>query len=314
MTDCLVYFFTGFLDSGKTSTIVDWLNDPSFEDKKIIILATEDGEKSFDDFEYDNKPIIIYKEVEEITKEFMFALEKEHKPDVIFMEWNGSVSPSEFFDKVDVPRRLMLAAAVAIVDASSYSAYYANMQTIFADYYRFCDTVVFNRVDPESNNLPKLRASVKTLNPGASIVFLDNEGEPIDIGLYLPYDLSMNPCEIAPDDFGLFYSDAIDNVERYNDKVVSIVGEAQIFREFRGKAFALTRKAYTCCSDDIGRIAVLCFKEYGSSFPAGEYLKVTGTIHFYKDKQNDREVAMPYLEVIDYAITSKPDNEIIYFS
>ncbi|MBO4636604.1 MAG: hypothetical protein J5685_05590 [Clostridiales bacterium] len=314
MGDCLVYFFTGFLESGKTTCIASWADDENFRGKKILILSTEEGEIEYDEVLKKASPEIINVEPDEVDKELMFDIEKRYKPDVIFMEWNGSVSPKEFFEKVDVPRRWLLAAAVVIVDASTYSEYYRNMQTIFADYYRYCDNVIFNRVDPEVNNIPKLRGSVKSLNPGMNITFIGNDNEMIDIGEHLPYNLDDDPCVIEPDDFGLFYTDALDNVERYNGKRISVIGQSVIFRQFRGRAFALQRKAYTCCADDIGQINLLCFYDCTSSFPVGQWLKVTGTIRYFKDKQNGQEVAVPCITVEDYALTSAPDNEIIYFS
>ncbi len=316
MKDCLVYFFTGFLDSGKTSFICSWTSEENFRDKKIVILATEEGEEEYTPESMGRDDItVLTVEPEEVDKALMFDIEKRYKPDILFMEWNGSVSPAEFFEKVDVPRRWALAAALVIVDASTYSEYYRNMQTIFADYYRYCDNVIFNRVDPEVNNIPKLRGSVKSLNPGMNITFLGEDNQMIDIGDHLPYDLKNEPCVIDPDDFGLFYTDALDNVERYNGKVVSVVGQAVVFREFKGRAFALQRQAYTCCADDIGQINLLCFHEHGAGFPVGQWLKVTGRIRYFEDKQRDGSpVAVPCLEVEDYAITSKPENEIIYFS
>ena len=188
------------------------------------------------------------------------------------------------------------------------------MQTFFADYYRFCDTAIFNRVDPEVNNIPKLRGSVKSVNPSVNLTFLDKNDQVLDIGNFLPYDLSKDICEIAPDDFGLFWTDALDNVARYNGKKVKLTGQAMTFRELKGKAFALVRQAYTCCSADIGQINLLCFYGVKPNFPAGQWLNVTGTVRYFKDSQNGQEFDVPWLEVIDYAITSKPDTEIIYFS
>ena len=315
MADCLVYFFTGFLDSGKTTTITSWATEDAFSDKKILILSTEEGEEEYLPENFgDNKPDVVTVETDDVCKELMFDLEKKYKPDIIFMEWNGTVSPGEFFEKVDVPRRWMLAAAVAVVDASTYSQYYRSYQTFFADYYRYCDNVIFNRVDPEVNNIPKLRGSVKSLNPATNLSFIGNDNEMIDIGDYLPYDLSKVPCDISSDDFGLFYTDALDNVERYNGKVVSLIGRAVVFRDFKGEAFALQRQAYTCCANDIGQINLLCFKKISSGFPVGQWLKVTGRIRYFEDKQNGQKVFVPCLTVEDYAITSAPENEIIYFS
>ena len=316
MNDCLVYFFTGFLDSGKTSVICSWADGDNFNDKKTVIVCTEEGEEEYLKENYENAdPIVIHAETDEITKEFTFDIEKKYKPDVIFIEWNGSVSPAKFFDEVDVPRRWALAACVIMIDASTYKLYLRNMQTMFADYFRYGDTVIFNRVDPETDNIPKLRGSVKSINPGMSINFLSKDNEIIRLEDHLPYDLSKNPCDIAADDFGLFYTDSLDNAGRYEGKVVSLIGMATVLREFRGRAFVLARQAFTCCAEDVQVMGILCFKEYKSDFPDGQWIKVTGKIKYFQDKRSDGEpIDVPSLEVIDYSLTSAPENEIIYFS
>ena len=207
-----------------------------------------------------------------------------------------------------------MAAAVVVIDASTYSLYYKNMQTLFADYFRFSDTVIFNRVDTDRDNIPKLRGSVKSVNPSMSINFLSVDNRIIRIEDHLPYDLNADLCEISADDFGLFYTDALDNVKRYNGKRVSLIGEAMILREFRGRAFVLQRQAFTCCAADVGVMGILCMKELTSNFPAGKWLKVTGRIRYFEDEQNGQKVAVPCLDVEDYALTSKPENDIIYFN
>jgi hypothetical protein len=316
MNDCLVYFFTGFLDSGKTSVICSWADGDNFNDKKTVIICTEEGEEEYLKENYENAdPIVIHAETDEITKEFTFDIEKKYKPDIIFIEWNGSVSPAKFFDEVDVPRRWALAACVIMIDASTYKLYLRNMQTMFADYFRYGDTVIFNRVDPENDNIPKLRGSVKSINPGMSINFLSKDNEIIRLEDHLPYDLSKNPCDIAADDFGLFYTDSLDNAGRYEGKVVSLIGMATVLREFRGRAFVLARQAFTCCAEDVQVMGILCFKEYKSNFPDGQWIKVTGKIKYFQDKRSDGEpIDVPSLEVIDYSLTSAPENEVIYFS
>ena len=111
MEDCLVYFFTGWIDSGKTTVIGEWASNEAFRGRKIVILATEDGDVEYDDINFpDGTPVIIEKETAEVNRDLMFRIEAEHKPDVIFIEWNGSVSPGKFFDEVDVPERWALAA------------------------------------------------------------------------------------------------------------------------------------------------------------------------------------------------------------
>ena len=314
--DCLVFFFTGFLDSGKTNLICSWLDGERYRGKKIAVIATEEGEEEYLDENYpdaDPRPTIYQVEPDEVTFELCNKIEKDDAPDIVFIEWNGSVSPAEFFEKVDVPARWALAASIVVIDASTYQAYFKNMQAIFADYYRFADTVIFNRVS-EDDNIPRLRASVKSVNPEISLNFLDMNNSIMRITDHLPYDLSAPVCEIKPEDFGLFYTDALDNVNRYNGKRVTLVGQALVFREMRGRAFALSRRAYTCCADDIGQINLLCFLEYSNNFPAGQWLKVTGQVRYYEDDSQGQKMAIPCLTIDDYAITSAPEDDIIYFS
>ena len=61
-------------------------------------------------------------------------------------------------------------------------------------------------------------------------------------------------------------------------------------------------------------MGILCMKEIGSNFPKGQWLKVTGRIRYFEDEQDGQKVAVPCLDVEDYVLTSKPENEIIYFN
>ncbi|MCR5617733.1 MAG: hypothetical protein K6F83_05545 [Clostridiales bacterium] len=314
MEDCLVYFFTGFLDSGKTSVICSWTDGERFRDSRIVIIATEEGEEEYIKDNYPNAdPVVITCDTDDMNGDFTNDIEKKYKPDIIFIEWNGSVSPSEFFEKCDVPERWALAASIVVIDASTYTEYFKNMQSLFADYFRYADTVIFNRVSKEGDNIPRLRSTVKSVNPGISVNFLDEDNTVINIEDHLPYNLDDDPCVITDENYGLFYTDALDNVKRYNGKRVTLIGKALIFREIRGRAFALSRRAYTCCSDDIGQINLLCFLNYGSNFPAGEWLKVTGQVRYYEDESQGKKMAVPCIVVDDYVVTGAPENDIIYF-
>lgn len=315
MEDCLVYFVTGFLDSGKTSLVCSWTDGERFKNAKIVIIATEEGEEEYIKENYPSAdPIVVTADTEDINAQFTYAIERKYSPDIVFIEWNGSVSPSKFFEECDVPERWALAASIVTIDTSTYADYFRNMQAIFADYFRYADTVIFNRVDEDTDNLPKLRSTVKSINPGISINFLDNDNLVVNIEDHLPFNLDDNPCVIKNEDFGLFYTDALDNYKRYNGKNVTLVGQALIFREMRGRAFALSRRAYTCCSDDIGQINLLCFLEYGSNFPANQWIKVTGQIRYYEDDSQGKKIAIPCITVNDYCLTGAPENDIVYFN
>ncbi|MBR6958941.1 MAG: GTPase, partial [Clostridiales bacterium] len=67
MSDCLVYFFTGFLDSGKTSVICSWIGGENFKDKKVVVISTEEGEEEYIEENYEGAdPVIISCETKEV--------------------------------------------------------------------------------------------------------------------------------------------------------------------------------------------------------------------------------------------------------
>ena len=137
-----IFFFFVFWTAEKLLSSVHGSGSENLKGRTAVIICTEEGET-----EYPENATVINCETTDVTKEMTFELERKYKPDFIFIEWNGSVSPKEFFDVVDVPERWALAATVIVVDCSTYGEYYKNMQTFFADYYRFGDMVIFNRVD-----------------------------------------------------------------------------------------------------------------------------------------------------------------------
>ena len=94
MAEIPVYFFTGFMDSGKTTLIQETLFENGFaeDDERILIIACEDG-----DVEYDvDKLKTIGASVATIDKEEDFTTQRlqqlgdEYRPEAVFLEYNGT--------------------------------------------------------------------------------------------------------------------------------------------------------------------------------------------------------------------------------
>ena len=74
MEEIPVYLFTGFMDSGKTSLILETLLENDFtEDEKGVIIACEDGEIEYDEAQLEkiNMSLVTVDEEEEYTAEFL---------------------------------------------------------------------------------------------------------------------------------------------------------------------------------------------------------------------------------------------------
>ena len=50
MKECLLYVFSGFLESGKTTLIKETLSDPAFQsNEKNLIILCEEGEVAYEE-------------------------------------------------------------------------------------------------------------------------------------------------------------------------------------------------------------------------------------------------------------------------
>ena len=68
--------------------------------------------------------------------------------------------------------------------------------------------------------LANFRRSIKVVNPGAELIFEDEEGEIEDIfDGEMPFDVKAETIEIPNEDYGIWYLDARDHADTYNGKL-----------------------------------------------------------------------------------------------
>jgi len=87
-----VFLFTGFLESGKTSFILDTLYQDYFATgERTLIIACEEGEKEYDKKELlkINTYVEYVHDESELTKELFAKWQTSHKPRRVFIEYNG---------------------------------------------------------------------------------------------------------------------------------------------------------------------------------------------------------------------------------
>ena len=87
-----VYLFTGFLESGKTSFILNTLNQDYFATgEKTLLIVCEDGETEYD-LKYlkgQNIYVEFIKEESELTEEKLRNMDASIKPRRVLIEYNG---------------------------------------------------------------------------------------------------------------------------------------------------------------------------------------------------------------------------------
>ena len=87
-----VYFFTGFLDSGKRTFIESILRDPNFsEGEKTLMIVCEDGETEFDYglLMESNCIVKAIEDQEDFNRMFLEECSRKYKPERVIVEWNG---------------------------------------------------------------------------------------------------------------------------------------------------------------------------------------------------------------------------------
>ena len=241
-----IYLITGFLESGKTSFLSFTLQQDYFRTEgKTLLILCEEGEEEYDEeaLAKDNVVVEVIEKEEDFTPERLQALDIIHQPERVVMEYNGMWLVSKF-EEMKLPAGWGIEQHITCVDASTFQVYMQNMKSIFMDMVRNADMVVFNRSKKEYP-LANFRRSIKVVNPSAEVIFEDEEGEMTDIFAdQMPFDLDAEIVDIPPEDYGIWFVDAMDHPDRYVGKTLRFKARARRPRGMGSKFFIPGRADY----------------------------------------------------------------------
>ncbi len=305
-----VYIFTGFLDSGKTSAIKDFISGlQEKHHKKTLLLVCEEGEEEFDKDELLKLDVQIRNIDEEtlFNYDYTLSLEEETSAECVIVEYNGMWNanrPRVIWD----PQQIM---EIMMVDASSFNLYLSNLKALIADKIRTADLIMFNRCDDVQEDLPLFRRSARALNPKSTIVFRNSSGSiDFDPGDFLPYNPDADVIEIDDEAFAAFYIDATEKPDRYVGKEIVFTGMVLKAKSAIDNSFLLGRIAMTCCSEDLSTFAFICDCEGDIVLNTDEWLTVTCIMD--KDYSKKYDVWHPVCKVTEISRCEAPEEKIIY--
>lgn len=308
-----IYLMTGFLESGKTSFLNFTIGQDYFyiEGRTLLILC-EEGEEEYDSelLKMSNTMVEILEHESELTTERLVAMDVMYQPERVIIEYNGMWLVSKFME-MKLPEGWGVAQQITTVDASTFQVYMNNMKSIFMDMVRTTDMVVFNRCK-EDDPLASYRRGIKVANQRAEIIFEDEEGELDIFGDELPFDLDAPVVEILPEDYGIWFVDAMDNPENYEGKTVHFRGRVMKPKGMGSKFFVPGRMAMTCCADDTTFIGFLCKSSYAPKLAVGEWVEVTAKIAVENVKVYDGYGPVLYAQEVR-PCEALPD-EMVYFN
>lgn len=309
-----IYLITGFLESGKTSFLNFTLQQDYFYiDGKTLLILCEEGEEEYDmeALKVANTAVEIIEKEEDLTSERLMAMEIIHQPERVIVEYNGMWLASKF-EQMQKPEGWGIEQHITCVDASTFQLYMANMKSIFMDMVRNADMVVFNRCKRE-DPLASYRRGIKVANQRAEIIFEDEEGELEDIFQdEMPFDIHAPIIDIFPEDYGIWFVDAMDHPETYVDKIVRFKGRALKPRGMGSKFFVPGRTAMTCCADDTTFLGYVCKSAYTPKISEGSWVEVTAKVAFENRMEYHGEGIVLYAENV--SLCEPLEEEMVYFN
>ena len=253
MMEIPVYLFTGFLEAGKTSFVVETMKDPNFNDgkRKYLVITCEEGEVEYYPEELGaNVSFASFDDEQSITPDRLSAMQKRAGADIVVVEYNGMWMLDRFYNSL--PQNWMVYQEIFICDSTTALVYNANMRQLMVDKLTSCETAVFNRTTPSTDKMA-LHKIVRGISRKANICYEDTNGE-IEFDQIedpLPYDISLDTIEIKDEDFAIFYRDMTEDFAKYNGKTLRFKGIVALDRSLPGGSFAIGRHIMTCCADDI---------------------------------------------------------------
>ena len=311
-----VYLITGFMDSGKTSLILQTLfgSEFAYSDEKKLIICCEDGEEEYDieKLRTVNAELVMLEEEEDLTGEKLQEIMDVYKPDAVFIEYNGTWEAATIME-VKKPAGWILAQAIATVDATTFEMYQNNMRTMMNEQIFNAELVIFNRCTPDTPKT-KFRAFVKAVNRPAQIVYEKEDGSIDDSEEELPFDINADIIEITDADYALWFMDCMDNYKQYDGKKVHFLGLVYNpdDKSLKRNVFVPGRFAMTCCADDIQFLGMKAKYDEAYTLAHRSWVDVTAVIkiEFAKEYRG----LGPVLHPISVKSAEKPDDELVYFS
>ena len=310
MIEIPVYLFTGFLESGKTSFIVETMKDPNFNDgkRKYLVITCEEGEVEYYPDELGaNVSFASFDEEQKITPDRLNAMQKRAGADIVVVEYNGMWMLDSFYNAL--PQNWTVYQEIFISDSTTALMYNANMRQLTVDKLTSCEMAVFNRTTDTTDKMA-LHKLVRGVSRKANICYEDTSGE-IEFDQFedpLPYDIDADVIEIKDEDFAIFYRDMTEDFAKYNGKTLRFKGIVAIDRALPNGSFAIGRHIMTCCADDIAYRGVVAKGMGALKLQTRDWIIVEGKINEEFSKLYGGRG--PVLTVNKIERAEKPDQEV----
>ena len=312
-----VYLFLGFLESGKTSFMLDTLEEDYFNNgEKTLIIACEEGVEEYDEevLENSNSTLVYVEDEEDLTPEYFLEVVSEHKPERILIEYNGMWSLEHLCLSME-GTPLMVYQTIVMVNAETFDLYMNNMRSLAVEMFKIGEMIIFNRCTRETPRAT-YRRSIKAVNRRAQVMFESSDEDMGEEDDALPYDVEGDEIVLEDEDFGIWFVDAGERPDVYRGKTITM--KTVVFKSVRlpKGTFVPGRHAMTCCADDIQFIGYLCHVNHAKSSTLKAiknkmWVMITAEIRYEYNEQYGEEGPVLYAKRIEEA--RQPEDPLVYF-
>ncbi|MCI9047308.1 MAG: GTPase [Hungatella sp.] len=299
-----LFLINGFLEAGKTEFLQFTMEQEYFQTEgKTLLIVCEEGDTEYDEelLKATRTEMVTVDSLQELTPQKLTELELLHNPERVLMEWNGMWNQ----DELKLPKDWTIYQQVTIIDGSTFDLYVKNMKPLLGAMVRGSELIICNRCDG-IEDLEGYRRTLLAMNNKAEIIFEDEEGEISQVSeADLPYDMTAEVIEIAPEAYGIWYIDCMDKPDRYRGKVVEFTGMVLKSPEFPKNYFVPGRMAMTCCEADMTFLGFVCKAREARHLETRQWVRVRARIEY--EEWQDYGGVGPVL----YAMSVKPDKGIV---
>jgi G3E family GTPase len=308
-----VYVFTGFLDSGKTRFMQGTLEDDRFNaGEKTLLLVCEEGEEEYDPsrFSAPNVYMEVIEDQDAVDEQSLEAMRKKYRAERVCVELNGMQLVSDFYAKL--PKSWVVYQEIMFADSRNFPLYNANMRSLVVDKVGGCEMIVFNRVDDSVDKM-ELHKIVRAINRRCDIAYEDADGnvEYDEIEDPLPFDINADIIDIKDDDYGIWYRDVTEDMQKYSGKTVRFKAQVAHTKKVEKGCFVPGRFVMTCCVDDIQFMGFVCQYEGAQELQQRSWVTVTAKISLRYHKLY-KEMG-PVLTAIEITPAEKAEQDVVTF-
>lgn len=308
-----IYIFNGFLDSGKTSFLLDTILDTDFcENEKTLLIVSEEGEIEYDQEKVEavNCDLVYLENEEEFTYEYLLSLKEKYDPTQVLIELNGMYNTNRIL-AAKKPKGWEVVQILTTINAQTFNLYVNNMRSLVYNQVVHSDLVIFNRID-DTMKKSFLRNTIKAINGTVQIIYEKEDGTVNTMeDDELPFDTSSDYLDILDHDFGIFCMDTLDHPEIYDQKTIKIRGKFIGLDKHIPHGFILGREAMVCCADDTSLIGMVCVHQSCKQLIPNEWLELEGKVYLRYDEDLGGNIDVLY--VTDLKVIPPLENEYVTF-